>query len=426
MLVLVLVAVFFTLLGRISVNRPSGITDAALPIFQLEIAGAGLLAFSIGGTIDNLIFFALAAWLLGCAWDRSLRPSRSGMEPAVLAYLGVSALSFLFSPHRALSWETGFRTLVVQVAWFFLIMSFFRDEGRQKAVLATLFFALGLTVAAGLVMYGRGEFFPRTPQRIWLSFGHPNSAGAALVLLIPGALAPLLFKPPPRAKLFSGLAALLLLPAAFLTFSRTAWISLLIGLGILAARHRIKYLGAGILLVALALLLVFNLDKESRPFWFQRVESFADWRTDQNILDRLAFWEQGFQMIRERPLLGHGPGYGLFVAEPDSATPMVSSAAPHNFYISQAVSAGTLGLGVFLWLVFVIFRSARRELTRGDGWFGKSVSFGLIAGLTGFLIGCLADDPLLNERISFLFWLLAGILAARLAERRSPAGRENG
>jgi hypothetical protein len=78
-----------------------------------------------------------------------------------------------------------------------------------------------------------------------------------------------------------------------------------------------------------------------------------------------------------------------------------------------------LGLALFAWLIFRVFSLARKGPRSPPDWLDSAFRRGLIAGLAGFLIGSLADDPLLNERVSFLFWTLLGILASfRVKEKK--------
>lgn len=422
LVVLVLVIVFFNVIGRVSLNREPRTAYPDQPLLQLNLPGVEWLSFSVGGTLRNLILTALLLWLIGCLWDRELRPSACGWEIPVLVFLAAVTISYLLAREPELSWRTGYRNFLIEIGWFFLLLSLLRREKYRRAVMAVLTGSLALTVLGGLNLYRQGVFFPQTPGRIWLSFGHPNSSGSVLVLLLPLVLAPLLFRPPRRVVILSAVLAAGLLAGLFLTLSRTAWVSLLPGLVVLFWRGKTKYFLPGALVAAAGLLLL-GLNLSRQPFWQERVESFSSWRTDENVQKRMIYWDAAVRMIRERPWFGFGPGYGVFIRQYDEEFGVIDTGeevtAPHNNYLSLAVASGLIGLGTFLLLVFAVFRAARRELKDCSGWAARSFSLGLISGLTGFLVGCLFDDPLLNEKISLLFWLLLGILAAGTARRRA-------
>ncbi len=422
LIILILVTVFFNVIGRVSLNRESRSTYPDQPLFQFTISSIEWLHFSIGGTIGNLILITFLVWLAGCFWDKELRPSYSGFEIPVITYLIIVTLAFLFSPDPAESWRTGYKQFLIEVAWFFILVSVLRREKYQRAVFAVLLGTLGLTVLAGLALYWRGIYFPQTPGRIWMSFGNPNSSGPVLVLLIPWVIAPLWERPPRWVAGVSSFLALGFVLALLLTFSRAAWIGLFPALGILFIRGRAKFLLPASAIILLGLL-VWGLNLGSRTHLEDRVRSISAWRVDKSVQYRLIYWEAAGRMIKERPLLGSGPGYGIFIRKYRDEFKVLDTGekvtAPHNNYLSIAVSTGLLGLAAFLFLLFTAFRSATEDFRSSSGWFGKSLVVGMTAGLTGFLVGCLFDDPLLNENISFIFWLLLGVLGARQADRRT-------
>lgn len=423
LLIYVMAVVFFAIVGQISLNRSGN--PLSMPVFHWACSGCEWLQFSIGGKISFLIFPVLFLWLAGCIWDKELRPRRTGLEIPVLIFTGIALIALMASPYRAISWKTGGRDLLAQVGWFFLLSSLLRREKHRKILLTTLFSVLSLVILTGILLYYQGIYFPQTPQRIWASFGHPNGLGAVLVLLVPFAFVLILSPASWRIRTAAVSLTILLSTGIYLSFSRTAWVSLLVGLGILTLfrKGKIIFLGSIILLVVL---LIWGLNVGPQSYWKQRIKSFATWRSDPNVEKRLIYSGAALRMIRDRPIIGYGPGYGIFMRLYQDKYKQVDTGefatAPHNYYLSLTLSTGILGLLAFSWLIFRIFRIAQREIHQSDSRFTVCFSQALIAGLAGFLLGSMADDPLLNERISFIFWLLIGLLAASASKTIESTG----
>lgn len=418
--IIVLVIIFFSVVGQVSLNRPVGPRSLEQPVFQFSLPLLGYFSFSIGGKIQNLVYAVLAIWLLGCFWDKKLRPRSTDLTLAVLCFIIVSGLSWAFSFDRYLSWKTGMRDLLIGGGFFFIIMSVFRLPKYRKAAFVVLMSGVSLTVFVGLFLYLRGNYFPQTPQRIWLSFYHPNSSGSALVLLIPIMLCFFLSRAPIQVRLFYALVLVILGVAMFLTYSRTAWFSLLVAIGVLSLRWKWSYYLIGVL-VLVVLLLVLGINLGPQTFLKDRVK-MEFWK-DPNINKRLIYWEAAVHMFVSRPLLGFGPGYGVFMHSYESCFKKIETGelppGPHNQYLCVAASTGFLGVVAFIWLFITIIKNLSRAEREAINPFDRNFSAGLKAGLIGFLVGCLADDPLLNIKISFLLWFLLGILAAQMAHKRA-------
>ncbi|MFH1037617.1 MAG: O-antigen ligase family protein [PVC group bacterium] len=422
---LLLIVIFFIGVGQVSLNKADGTADSLeQPVFRRSFPSLNWLRFSVGGKIRNLIYPLLVLWAAGCIWDRTLRPPRTALTLPLLVFLSVAVMAYVFSPLRELSWAEGLRELLLG-GGFCLAASVSLSSGRnRRAALVVLVIGAGLSALAGLYLFSRGVYFPETPRRIWLSFMHPNSSGSALLLLIPPAVSLATARVPARLRAASGLAALLLSAAMILTFSRTAWISLLIALAVLALyrRGRFYYLAA---LVLLASLLILGVNVGPQSYFKERLKSFTAFTTDPNIEKRLIYWDGVRRMIALRPVLGYGPGYRVFMAsyEKDFQT-VETDEQPihaHNMYLSLGAAAGLAGASAFLWLLaaaFYLLLSGER--TREDP-FEQAVQRGMTAGLAGFLIGGLADNPFFSFRVMLIFWLFLALIVGR---RASPSSSE--
>lgn len=145
---------------------------------------------------------------------------------------------------------------------------------------------------------------------------------------------------------------------------------------------------------------------------------------------RPAIWAGAWQMIWERPWLGHG--WGSFVTEYPPYRPLRYWTLPtaasltnhaHNELLEIAAEGGLISLAVFLGLVgFVLWRGARAA--RDD-----PAAAGLTGALGLLLIHNMVDVNLRHAPNQTLFWILMGlILAQRRGEPDAPslaqAGRQ--
>lgn len=424
LLILLLIVIFFVGVGQVSLNKEYGSTASLeQPVFRLSISSLGWLQFSVGGKIRNVIYPLLILWAAGCIWDRSLRPKRTALTIPLLVFLAVVLLSYIFSPLRELSWKGGTRELLLGGGFFFAATALMPSGRNQRAALSLLFVAVGLSALAGLYLFSRRVYFPDTLHRIWLSFMHPNTTGSALLLLIPLGVAMVTGKTARWFRIICGLITLIMTVAMVLTFSRTAWISLLIAMAVLALywRGRFYFIVA---LVLLAGLLVLGVNIGPQSYIKKRIESFADFKNDPNIGKRLIYWNGVSRMIARRPLLGYGPGYRVFMEEYETRFKEVETGEEpvhaHNIYLSLGAAAGLAGLGAFLWLMAASFYGLRSGRRGRDDPFGRSFSRGMTAGLTGFLIGGFADNPLFSFRLMLVFWFLLALIDARCSSQPSP------
>jgi len=208
-----------------------------------------------------------------------------------------------------------------------------------------------------------------------------------------------------------------------LTFSRGGWIGLVFGLLtlvlLLAHWWSINLpcfwrtwalpivLGTAITVMLLAILVLEPLR--------DRVTSIFAGRGDSSNNFRINVWMAVLDMIRDRPLLGIGPGNNAFnKIYPLYQRPRFSALSAYSIILEVAVETGFIGLAAFLWLIFVTLAQGWRALNRlretsnhAGFWL-----MGAIAALVGMFGHGMVDTVLYRPEVNTLWWLTFAIIAS--------------
>jgi O-antigen ligase len=144
-------------------------------------------------------------------------------------------------------------------------------------------------------------------------------------------------------------------------------------------------------------------------------------RSPDSVLERVALWKSAWMLIRERPLLGIGPGqFGLLDYAMNAAHP---HNAPLQLLSEYGVVAGLAGIGLGLGLLALAIATIRRHcLTSAADCAGKSLAAGLIMGLTDSLF----SGNVLMPLSQVMLCVLAGWLLARTPAANTPSRADKG
>jgi len=246
------------------------------------------------------------------------------------------------------------------------------------------------------------------PHRIMATLREPNALGAYLILPAT-ALAALCMRSPDKRKLlvYAGAFGAHALAIA-LTFSRSAWIGLVVSLVLLVwwqhhetvLRHLKRYwpvLAAGVLVLGIVAFSMRN------TYFFQQYVVHSNSEEEVQDLDsndyHLLFIQKGLEGIQADPE-GHGPGTaGLAsIQNPEG------SFLTENYYVQIGYELGVLGLLLFVALNIYVYR---KLLARKDMWGAILLSSFWAYVVTNMLLHSWA-----NEAIAVQWWLLAGMAIA--------------
>ena len=134
--------------------------------------------------------------------------------------------------------------------------------------------------------------------------------------------------------------------------------------------------------------------------------------------NRAVVWPAAWNRIFEHPLLGHGPWYsGL------SGTHIYYW--PHSLYLYVANNVGFIGLGVFLWLLWTLFRITR-PLTDDLRHPDLLQSYMIIARaqLVVFLVDEIKIEYLRNDIYAVQVWMMFALMVAAYQVLHATAAGE--
>jgi putative inorganic carbon (HCO3(-)) transporter len=221
---------------------------------------------------------------------------------------------------------------------------------------------------------------------------------------------------------------LLLAAGLLLSYTRAAWMSLIVAAGILGLtilRIQFKYiLVAGIFCVIylgekrtdLLLKMEQNRQKSSSSIT-EHVRSMSNISTDESNLERINRWNSAIRMFREKPVFGHGPGTYMFKYAPYQRS-MEKTAISTNFgdlgnahseYIGPLAESGFFG-GLSIVIIGIVslitgFRVYKRLTNKRL----KGIVLGMVLGLITYLVHGSLNNFLDTDKASALFW---GFIAA--------------
>ena len=408
------------------------------PIGALLVALVFALAPFVSNALLGVLLAAGAAfWVLLTLSDETVYPKGLPLKVTpihllVLLYWGVATVATAFSPVQKAA-ATGLMKLTLYLLFFALMARLLRSP-RIRSLIIGLFLHISLIVtiyglrqsrfgAAQLATWVDPESPTAKLTRVYSYLGNPNLLAGYLIPAVVLSLAAVFVWQRWLPKALALTMFIVNSTCLILTFSRGGWIGFVVCLFAflvllvfwyipqLPARWRRwampAMLGGSAGILVLAMLFVEPVR--------DRVLSIFIGRKDSSNNFRINVWSSVIEMIRDRPILGIGPGNTAFnKIYPQYMKARFSALSAYSIFLEVAVETGFIGFCCFLWLLIVTFNQGIQQLRRLRSS-ANPQGFWLLAAIAamfGMLSHGLVDTVWYRPEVSTLWWLMVAIIAS--------------
>ncbi|NDJ23748.1 putative bicarbonate transporter, IctB family [Nostoc sp. B(2019)] len=394
------------------------------------------LAPFVSSTLVGLLLVACVGfWLLLTLSDEATPANTTSVTPIhllVLLYWVIAVVATALSPVKRAA-LSDLATLTLYLLLFALCARVLRLP-RLRSWLIILYLHISLIVS----VYGLRQWFfgatalatwvdPESPlsktTRVYSYLGNPNLLAGYLLPAVVFSLVAVFAWQSWIKKALALTMVIVNTACLVLTFSRGGWIGLVAA--VLSVMALLVYwrsiemppfwrtwslpivLGGLIGVLVLAVLFI-------EPLRLRVFSIFAD-RKDSSNNFRRNVWDAVFEMIRDRPIIGIGPGHNSFnKIYPLYQRPRYTALSAYSILLEVAVETGFIGLTCFLWLIIVTFNTGLmqvrrlRQLRSVEGFW----LIGAIATLLGMLTHGMVDTIWFRPEVNTLWWLMVALIAS--------------
>ena len=307
----------------------------------------------------------------------------------------------------------------LQFSFIFLIVAAeIKDRKHIDKIVASLILGLTLISVDEIWQVFSGHDFIRGYEpiinlgmvRATASFKDANTLGIYVSAIAPLILGLAIYHSKWKKKAVFIFLSILALAAVALTYSRPTLLAVYVALFFLAIAGKKK--------VLIAFLAVFTL---LSPFMLPKAVKTVAKDVNYNPIrfmcndDRIAIYRNSLNMIKAHPYIGVGvntymKNYKQYKEFPEYRNVVTSDFLyAHNNFLHMAAEIGLIGLAIFVWLLFKLFREAPSVYRHLQSDYLKAIYLSLMACLIAFLVNGLTESSLYSSRVAPIFWYLAGL-----------------
>jgi len=401
--------------------------------FTLVALVFGLAPF-VSNTLIGILLIACAGFwvLLTLSDDAEAGSGTTSIHLLVVLYWGIATVATAMSPVRSEAFE-GWNKLTLYLILFALIARVLQSPRLRSSLITVYLLTSAIVSVVGLRQWFFGASALATwvdPEsslagttRVYSFLGNPNLLAAYLLPAAIFSAAAFFAWRNFGPKLLALVLWVVNSVCLIVTFSRGGWIGFVLSsfVFLMLLVHWVsvrfpRFWRIWLLPIVLGIsaIGVFFVVMTVEPIR-DRVLSMFVGREDSSNNFRINVWMAVIEMIKDRPILGIGPGNDAFNRiYPRYQQPGYTALSAYSVLLEIAVETGLVGVVCFFWLLIVTLTQAwqriqhlRQTGSREGFWLMAAV-----ATMIGMLSHGLVDTVWYRPQVSTLWWLMIAIVAS--------------
>ncbi len=261
-------------------------------------------------------------------------------------------------------------------------------------------------------------------------FKDHTSYGAMLVFFIPVLYVMTRMSDLKRSwRVVAGLQLVFFLVALILSYTRAAWLSFFVALGVLPLLwFKVKF--RSILIGGAFALIVFFVfqdafverlatnKQQSSSKLAGHVESISNISTDASNVERLNRWSSAIAMFKEKPVFGWGPGTYMFQYAPFQRTDLRTIISTnsgdggnaHSEYLGAMAESGLPGMLTVVLLVLLVLNTGFRVYGNSLDKERRLMVIGVLIALISYFVHGFLNNFLDTDKAAVPVWFFVAVL----------------
>ena len=405
-------------------------TPLSINIEELEIGSVSMYLPTEPLLFGILVLFIFKT-LSGKSVDKKilLHP----MSLLIYAYLAWMALTCITSEFPLVSFKFLLTRLWFIATFYFIATHIFSDLTKIRKYFLFYLFPLALVIIYTVVRHAQHGFDKDSSH--WVMeplFKDHTSYGAVLAMFFPVMIGLLMQKKMNLLlRVMLGIGFVILCTGLILSYTRAAWISIIVVAFILVVMlMKIRLQTLIITVIAIVSFVTLGWDdirislqqnkQESSDKLDEHVSSISNVSSDASNLERLNRWNCAYEMFKERPIVGWGPGtyqfaYAPFQRSKDRtiiSTNQGDGGNAHSEYLGPLCEQGVFGSALFIGILLIVSFMSFRLFYNTRKHELKIVIASTYLGLMTYFIHGVLNNYLDTDKASVPFWGFIAVLVA--------------